>query len=98
MAQSAAQMKRNTETPKAPKVPKTPPTEAEARAAFGKNATTILSSLERSAKKAERIMRKNRASEAQLESFRKGIATLTDRITRAAKGESVPGGFTVPTE
>jgi hypothetical protein len=96
MAASAAQMKK--ETAKTTKTPKAPLTDAERRKRFGEQSTRILSSLERSARKAERIMKKHNASEAQLEAFRKGVETLTARISRAAKGEASSGGFVVPTE
>lgn len=96
MATSATQMKDKTKS--APKAPKAPLSDAERRKRFGEQSTRILSTLERSARKAERIMKKHNASDAQLEAFRKGVETLTARITRAAKGEASSGGFVVPAE
>lgn len=95
MAQTQTQMKKTADKAKAPKAPKS---DAELRAAFGSQTTRILSTLERLARKSERIMKKNKASEGQLEAFKKGAATLTERINRAARGETAAGSFTVPTE
>ena len=84
-----------TQTAKAPAAPKS---EKELRAAFGTASNKILKSLSRAASRAERIMRKNAASDAQLEAFHKGTETLTGRIVRAARGENAPQGDLVPLE
>lgn len=72
--------------------------EAQRRAYFGEQTTKLLGNLERSSKKLERLMKRKVASDGQLESLRKGIETLTGRLSRAAKGEATASGFAVPSE
>ena len=85
-------------TPTTPKTAPAPKSEKELRAAFGTSTTKVLKALARAANRAERIMRKNVASEAQLDVFRKGVETYTGRIIRAARGETNAEGITVPQE
>lgn len=97
MAQAQTTQKPKTDEKTAAK-PRVPKTDAELRQSFGKTSNRILKALARQANAAERIMRKNKASEAQLEAFRKAAEMHTSRIQRAVRGELSTAADVVPLE
>lgn len=88
MATTTKQMPKPDAAAKPKREKKAPLSESDARKAFKTNGGKLLKNLDRIAKRAERLMRSPRASEAQITALRENAERATARILRAVRGEA----------